>query len=246
MMRIAIFTEGQSELIFVRTLIPLIFGYEAAQIHCYKLIADKLCDAPYEYIPPNATFDFQIINVENDARVLSEINERASGLFRQGFEVIIGLRDMFSEEYIKRSKVIDNEIIQKFVQGTRNTIDGFPRPDHIFFFFQIMEFEAWLLSMYTIFPKINQILTDDYIQSQLGWRLSQVNPETTFFHPAVNLSMVLRLAGISYEKTEHGINGIVSCIDDEDLFNAMENERCQSFKLFFEKLEDIWRSAIVN
>jgi uncharacterized protein YegL len=73
---------------------------------------------PYEYKNPNAEVHFKIINVGNDEKVLDAIEENESQLLKQGFNKIIGLRDMYSKAYRKKSKkVIDNDVTRQFIEA---------------------------------------------------------------------------------------------------------------------------------
>ena len=86
----------------------------------------------------------------NDERVLDVIEENEEALFNNGFSKIIGLRDMHSKAYRKKSKnVIDDEVTQQFIEAVTTVIASMNNPDKINFHFAIMELEAWWLSMYT-------------------------------------------------------------------------------------------------
>jgi len=71
--KIAIFVEGQGELIFIRKLLVLL--NEPAQISfgCFKLYGHAQQEVPYQYKNPYAKVHFNIINVGNDERVLTVI-----------------------------------------------------------------------------------------------------------------------------------------------------------------------------
>ncbi len=90
--------------------------------------------------------------------------------------------------------------------------------------------------MYNLYAKINEILTVTYIKEKLGFDLSKINPETEFLHPAVILSSIFNLIDGSYKKTYSEVESIVSNIDEEDILNATEDNRCEAFKIFYEDL----------
>ncbi len=239
MRKVAIFTEGHSELIFVRHLLHLLFGYESLSFECFKLHAHDLQEQPYGYSPPDPDFYFLLVNVGNDSRVVSAIRDREAGLFSEGYEHIIGLRDMYSEEYCDRSQVRDDTVIQEFANSQNAVIAKLGCPDKIQIHFAIMEFEAWLLAMYDLFQKIDRLLTVEHIDVELGFDLRNIDPEREFFHPTIQFGQILNLVGRRYGKSEDQLEGIVSKIVPEDLQMAVENHRCMTLASFLAKLEGL-------
>jgi hypothetical protein len=239
MRKFVIFTEGQSELILVRRLIPLLFGWGSIQYECVKLIGDATRPVNHKFSSANPELYFLILNVENDSRVLSEIYHREEKLFNEGYEAVIGLRDMYCKEYEDLTNKIDNIISNKFIQKHQSIINGMSHPEQIYIFFEIMEFEAWILSMFTLLPKVDNRLTISYIEDNYHVNLRDIDPETAFFHPANKLQDIFNLVGIKYNKSESIIESILSRIDCDDLLYATENGRCHSLQLFLEKLESI-------
>lgn len=109
MKKVVVFTEGQGELIFVRHVLIQLVGYEQLSFECFDLKSDRLLNVPYKRNPPNARIHYQIINVGTDERVLSAIVERYEKFVNMGFEVV-GLRDMYSAEYKKKTTQINQNI----------------------------------------------------------------------------------------------------------------------------------------
>ena len=103
MRKVAIFTEGQSEQIFIRHLLLQVMDCSKISFRCLRLYAGRDIPAKYDYLNPNAEIHFLIVNVGQDEKVLSILKEREANLIRKGFDRIVGLRDMYSEEYSKRS-----------------------------------------------------------------------------------------------------------------------------------------------
>jgi hypothetical protein len=235
--KIAIFVEGQGELIFTRNLLyhlndPAKFSFE-----CFKLHAHSQQEVPYEYKNPNAEVHFKIINVGNDERVLDVIAENEEKLLKEGFNKIIGLRDMYSKAYRKKSKnTIDDEVTQQFVKAITKVIAGMKNPDKINFHFAIMELEAWWLSMYNLFAKINDLLTVSFIETNLGYNLSDIDPEKRFFHPSLEIDKIFQLVESSYKKHFDDIESITSKIDSSDISDATTNNRCSCFQKFCDDL----------
>lgn len=235
MPKIAIYVEGQTEQILIRDLLfqlmePVKFGFE-----CLKILAKQEEERPYSYNLEAKTF-FRIVDVGNDELVLKSIKRNEEKLVKQGFSKIIGLRDMYSNAYRKRATSVDKGLIEKFITGANETIAQMNHPDKISFHFSIMETEAWLLGMYNLFAKIEPELNYKFIETQLGYNLAKINPQTYFFHPANEIKKIFQLIGLKYDKSEDIINKISSKIEDTDILEATENNRCNSFKTFYEAL----------
>ena len=237
MRKIAIFTEGPSELIFVRYFLLLIFGWEKITFQCFKLYAKEMIHASFDHLNEQANAQFLIVSVGNDETVLSAIRDREKLLFQKGYEKIIALRDMYSEAYCNKAGWrINDTITMEFIKGSQKTIQMMSNPDRIKMCFAIMEFEAWLLGMYSIFEKIDATLNVNYIKRELGFDLSRIDPQTTFFKPADEMAKIFSLIGLRYKKSEHDIENICSRMDLTHFANIFENNRCDSFKTFHDEL----------
>ena len=142
MRKVAIFTEGQSELIFIRNLLLRTIDCSKVSFMCFRLYAGKTEPTPFNFSNPHAEVSFLIVNVGQDEKVLSIIKERERDLIRKGYERIIGLRDMYSEEYLKRSpNEIDNSVIQLFIDSWNSTIQNMSNPSKIKMHVAVMELE---------------------------------------------------------------------------------------------------------
>jgi len=234
MNKIAVFTEGQGELIFVRYLLLQTVNPEHLSFECHALRSSRLHSRPYKYCSPNATVHYLIVDIGNDETVLSAIAERQEYLVSKGYDLIIGLRDMYSKAYCKRSRQIDDAVTRSFIESHKNTIRKMDNCERIRIFFAIMELESWLLSMYNLFEKIHADLSCEYIESKLGFNLSQINPEVEFFHPATKLSAILELVGEKYTKSFDRMESILGNMVRTDIDDALENgRRSVSFDTFF-------------
>ena len=237
MTKVAIFVEGQSEQIFIRHLLLRTMDCSKVSFTCLRLYAGKTIPARFDYPNPHAEMSFLIVNVGQDEKVLSEIKEREEDLIKQGFDRIIGLRDMYSEKYLKRSPSgIDNSVTTAFIDGWNSTIQRMSKPSKIKIHIAIMELEAWFLGIYDIFKRINSILSVEYIENELGFNLADIDPQTEFFKPAEEVNRIFQLVGLQYKKKEHDVESICSNINNDDLYNSFKNGRCSRFKDFYEEL----------
>lgn len=239
MRKTAIFVEGDAELIFVREFLLILFEYQNVEIECrklnYKLGASIIVD--YDFPANNAQNHFHIINVGNDVSVVSQMNKNAQRLRNVGYSLIVGLRDMFSEQYIKEcagNRVVQNELNAKFIEGHQNSLSQTQNIIKADITFAIMEIEAWILGMPQVFEKKHNSLTIDYIKNVINIDLQQ-DPES-IFHPAVALEKILNSVGLRYGKHEKELESLLSKITREDYFLLLESEKCMSFNRFKEKL----------
>jgi len=192
--------------------------------------------APFKHHNENAETYFLIVNVGNDASVLSAIKEREKKLVQKGYEKIIALRDMYSQAYCKRSNTIDKQVTKGFIEHANISIREMSDPSKIKMHFAIMELEAWFLGMYDIFKKINSTLTVDYIKQELRFALNSIDPQNEFFKPTNDMERIYDLVRMQYHKKEHDIESLCSKMDTNDFSNAFENGRCTSFKAFYDEI----------
>jgi hypothetical protein len=236
MIRVAIFTEGQSELIFTRNLLFMIFNYQYLSIDCLRLHSGRESRV-YSHKNPQAKYYFQIVAVGNDSKVISYIREQFDYLVAMDFEIVIGVRDLYSKAYRKRSKVVDEKVNRLFIDAQTKILDDISgNSNRIKLFFEIMEFEAWLLSMPHLFEKIDPQLTIDFIEQSLGFDLETIAPQYEFIHPAMQFGEILQLIGVSYKKSKDQLESIISRITSNDIDDALENGKCPAFSAYFSEL----------
>lgn len=242
MRRVAVFVEGQTELVFVRELLAKWYEYDATKIgfSCYNLLNNEFCDTSYQYGNEGSENYYLIVNVGNDNSVLGKIRARMPFLVKGNYDVIIGLRDMYSTQYIKDAKgrEINDEVTQMHIDAAKEQIADIENADKIHFHFAIMEVEAWLLGMHQYLKAIDENLTTDYIKECLGLDLNQ-DPETNIFHPAVELGKIYELVGKNYGKHDSDISAILSRLSSEDFMNLALSGKCQSFHVFLDSLVDL-------
>jgi hypothetical protein len=237
MRRVVVFVEGQTELIFVRELLLRWYVY-SVNIECLQFLkGGNLGPAPYSFTSPNADVYFLIINVGNDQKVLSAILDREKSLFDQGFERIVGLRDMYCKSYRDRSNVINTQLNQEIIDEISELIEDRPSPlTNIYFCFSIMEVEAWFLGMHQIFTRVNAGLTHAAISNELQKDISQADPESEFFHPAATVTRIYELAQLRYDKHLGDVEGYCTHMTAEDLVGLNQSARCASYSNFLNAL----------
>ena len=181
---------------------------------------------------------FFIVDAHGDKGVLSAIREREKDLIQKGgYEKIIGLRDMYSEEYKKLSPgAINDSITRKLIQSYNLTIQDMTYSTKIKLYLAIMEIEAWFLAMYNIFERIDTKLTVGKIKQNLDIDLMTVDPQRAFFKPAEQIDDIFQLCERRYDKKKGDAENICSKMVPADFDNATENNRCECFDAFYQEI----------
>lgn len=226
-------------MVFVRELLAKWFGYDADVIgfECYNLLNNSFQDTSYALGSIDSENYYMVVNVGNDNSVLSKIRDRMQQLVKLNYQVIIGLRDMFSTQYIKDAQghKIDAEVTRLHIETTEEQIDSIPEGERISFHFAIMEVEAWLLGMSQYLEHIDNRLTQEFVKAQIGINLED-DPETTLFHPAKKLDDIYGLVGLHYDKHISDVEKIMAALQPDDFKNLALSGRCQTFRTFAESL----------
>ena len=224
MKRVAIFVEGQSELVFVREFLLKWFNYDV-DLECRALrYGDETHKVDYDFPNAVAPCHFQIINVGMDGLVLPQILRQERRLYNVGYELIIGLRDMFCELYIKKVKdrTMDLIVNDAFIKENLLTINEKDvNADQIRLCFAIMEIEAWWLGISSLWEDIDPITREQY-------KLDFASPESVF-HPAVLIKKLCQAKGKEYDKHQGEVESIVGKIEREHYVDLHESQRFPSF-----------------
>ena len=189
MKKIAVFVEGQSELIFIRNYLYKMIDNSRLSFECVKLYEERMQKVKHsKFSSPNADYYFLIVDVGNDSRVTSAIKERANNLIRNGYSKVLGIRDMYCQEYDQRSpNKINEDISKQFIDASLKIINNMGNSQDIIIIFSIMELEAWFLGMYNIFEKIDARLSIDFIENKLNYNLKDIDPQNIFYRPSKEL-----------------------------------------------------------
>ncbi len=237
MRKFAIFVEGQTELIFVREFLLKKFAF-SVNIECRTLFSDgQFNSAEYDFLNSSSQLLFQIINVGNDNAVISKMLKREDCLWSQGFEAIVCLRDMYSKDYRDISMIVDSSVIDRFINGAKDSLSKAKRPKDIDFIFAIMEVEAWFLGHCTLFQSLDSRLTPKFILEQLKIDLEKIDPESSIFHPAKVVDDIYQTIGKRYDKHKRDIEKISSVFTIADFETLYSMPKCKTFNEFVDSLD---------
>ena len=144
---------------------------------------------------------------------------------------MLGLRDLYPNK--REQEALIRSAINKIVQKS-------PVSENLEIFLAVMETEAWFLADYEFFSRVDNRLTKEYIQEQLGYDLAKEDPELFFSHPAKIINDIYSLVHLSYKKRQGDCHKIVNNIDYEFLYlDARQQGKVKSFFQFADVLTSI-------
>ncbi len=238
-MKYAVYVEGKAEMLFVADLLCKYSNYEPKVIglKCINLNSDN-----FEYMQnpkqgdENISCDFyQIVNVNNDNRVISKLKQDIPNLMKHGFDIIIGLRDVFGADYdniCSKRQVIDNNLIAQMFQSQFEQIkyDGVVTRLH----FAVMEYEAWMMALLDKY-----ILKKGYVPKKVFTAAGvdyNSDFEQTVYHPCKNVQKIFQVINSRYDKHEGEHLAFLNCLAWDDYESLRNSNRCTSFRLFVDSL----------
>jgi hypothetical protein len=212
MKKMAIFVEGETELRFIDRLIREIANEKNLQIvlvkasgggarivRTYNVVYDSGGGSDKE-------FYIRIVNSGTDNRVGSDIRDNYEALMNAGFNVIIGVRDVYP-------------LLLSDLPNLRTGLCYRLRTKSISvdFVLGVMEIEAWFLAEHTHFPRIHPRLSASRIAAIHGFDPS-VDDMQLRDHPALDLHNVYSLEGLAYKKTGSQIQRTVEALDYAEMY----------------------------
>lgn len=207
MRKIAIFVEGQTEMLFLDRLIQELasetgLAMEHAEASGGASRARQIKVLKRQAPQPHHSFYVLIVNCSGDSKVKSDILERYHSLKRAGYSVILGLRDVYGQ-----FRYDDVPRLRRELQA------GLPRAEPpVELFLSIMEIESWFLAEHTHFQRISPALTMHRIQHNLHFDPSQDDMERRW-HPAEDLDRIYQLGDARYTKQRANLERTLEAID---------------------------------
>ncbi len=238
MKRIEIFVEGISELIFVRDILQKIYNYDAntIYIHCNSLNNFTNLTDLWPFGNTNATYHIEITDTGGYTKLLSAITNRRMRLSENEASLVLGLRDIDSQEYEEYKKDHSRDVaIQKVEQGVLKGLNVVTFNIEVKIFYAVTELEAWFLALHTIFPQIDSRLTHDFIKTSLDLDLENIDPEKDLEKPSDNLMAILELIN-NHDDKPRRTKVIVSKITLE-LMEEIKNQKVSRMHEFIDQLK---------
>lgn len=235
MRKVAVFVEGQAEQIFVREFLLRWYEFDTSKIgiKCLQLISEKSVPAEYDFGNEQSEDYYQIINVGGDNKTLSAMLKRSQGIINAGYQLIIGLRDMYSKTYRELSpNIVSAEINEGFIHEAELQINKSASAAKMKVHFAIMEVEAWILAL------LDKWIDPNVSQEQLMKVFDiNCNLETEIYHPAAKVAEITAInGGTPYDKHKGQVNSIFSKIDRNSYDALYLSHRVPSFNTFIDSL----------
>jgi hypothetical protein len=229
MIKVAIFTEGQTEQLFACEAIR-----QLANGTNYYIVnerkngkGDRLIKMDYGKIgdPDNHDIYFQILNCDSDSQVLSTIREEYASLVAAGFTHIIGLRDVRPINRDRMEKLFESTLKYK----PTGTVDPL-------IVIAIMEIESWFIGENTHFIRIDQTLTPGNILADTNIDIT-IDSEI-FDKPFETLQHIYASVGKPYSKSKDDAKRTVSVLDMKEYFSGA-GARAETVTPFVTRIQQI-------
>lgn len=194
MHRLAIFVEGHTELQFIERLLLEVAGRNHILIEKNRVSGGKKTPINISILEsprPASGEKFYVLLMDcgGDQQVSKRIHQQHKYLSEKNYTKIIGIRDVRPD--FSRADISSLEVnLKKYIKTSLIPVE---------FILSILEIEAWFLSEFNHFSKINPAITIASIEGALGF-----NPEKDDLSlredPATDLKNVYALGGETYEK----------------------------------------------
>jgi len=217
MKKVAVFVEGQTEQIFVDTLVRHIFGHAKVNVEelqffgkegsrRIRTIRSVNTENTIEYL-------FRVYDCQGggeNSTVKSDIREQFCKLLCESFSFIIGIRDVYP--------LSDLDILKSMINRELPTDTTLP----VKIFLAVREIEAWFLAEEKHYPLIDESLTTSHVNKIVGFDITASTTET-INQPSLTLRAVYQSVGKDYKKKKWETERTVHCIDYENLYINVRN-----------------------
>ena len=212
MRKIAFFVEGATEQLFITKFFEAVCNKESLSISAIKgkgggKLSISFTTISAQSITDKTEYFVLIVDCSGESKIASYIKDRRAGLIDNGYEKIVGIRDVFPN--------ISRNQIPSLLKGLYY---GMPQvPIRTDFILAVMETEAWFLSEHTHFTNINPILDSNLVKSKLGFDPANDDMEQRE-SPAADLNAAYQLVGENYTKDLKVIQRTISALDYAQLY----------------------------
>jgi len=223
--KFAVFVEGLTEQEFtIRLLTELASNYHI-EFKIYKQHRGQLTYSELRSIMENGSPSVQvlIVNCCNDEQVKSQIIDQYASLTAAGYNLIVGLRDVYP---LTHSDI--NKLTEHLFTGMPNS--NIPVHLHL----AILEIEAWFIEESTHFSRIDENITSSQLASA---GIDSKGLALTLEHPAKTLDLVYQSVGKRYNKNKRQIQRTIDALSYEELY-INTRHKTPSLDGFIKSLEE--------
>jgi len=223
--KFAVFVEGLTEQEFtIRLLTELASNYHI-EFEIYNQHRGQLIYSELRSIMENGSLSVQvlIVNCCNDEQVKSQIIDQYASLTEAGYNLIIGLRDVYPHTHSDIDKL------------TKHLFTGMPNSNiPVRLHLAILEIEAWFIEESTHFSRIDNKITSSQLASA---GIDSKNLASDLEHPAKTLDLVYKSVGKRYSKNKRQIERTIDALSYEELY-INTRHKAPSLDSFIRSLEE--------
>ena len=222
MKKIAFYVEGLTEQFFLNKLLVEIAGSKNIEIILERFQGlgmphDKEIYPKTSPRPINPKHHALIVNCGGDESVKARILENYAGHISNGYSEIIGLVDLYPRTDLEH---FENLLLNGIVKNQRIITN--PLPPNASIVVAVKEIESWFLSECKHFMHIDNMLSNFFISSNVGYDPC-TDDMTLIDHPAGELHRIYQLAGHVYmnsngKKRKNKIERTVEYLDYSDIY----------------------------
>lgn len=221
MKKIAIFVEGKTERLFVEKLLKEMVTEKRLSITVLEYSGGgsagvRTVTLRYQTTnDPAQEFFVQIVQCGNDERVATDIADSYTGLMREGFTTIIGMRDVYPEAMYAQVPLLRQGLGYRFARFAVKPV----------FVLGVMEIEAWFLREHSHFGRIHSNLTCARVLAELGFDPNAEDMQARPC-PSDDLHRIYQLEGRAYIKHGHRsqIQRTMDALDYDQIYFHMIND----------------------
>lgn len=237
-MRAVVYVEGITEAGFVYQLIKKKYQdrWTDFRLECLNLDPESAADDLWAYGDENSENYYLIYDSCSDGSVSSDMLDRFENHRRNGFDRVIGLRDVYSDRYFDLyGRTTERQSVDSFINDMQEAIREVDDSGFVQLRFAIMETEAWMLAMSDVFSRIDPKLNAEWLLEKVKIDINE-DPETAYVHPFKRMEEVFQSISKSYSKHWVEIKEIVFKLEWDDFDKLYNSGKCNSFRVFYDAL----------
>jgi hypothetical protein len=211
MKKVAVFVEGQTELIFAGELIRHIFGHNNVDIEEQEIISHQVQTIRSVDDTSSTAYFFRIYDCHgggNASTVISDIKEQFSSLIKASFSYIIGIRDVYPATDLVKLR-----------SGLSSGLPPTATPP-VEIFLAVREIEAWFLAEENHYSLMDESLTIPLVNEIVKFDITTTSTEK-INHPSSILRAIYQSVGKDYRKKKWEVEHTVYALDYENLYLAV-------------------------
>lgn len=237
-MRVVIYVEGITEAGFVYQLIKKKYQdrWTDFRLECLNLDPKSAADDLRAYGDENSENYYLIYDSCSDGSVSSDMLDRFENHRRNGFDRVIGLRDVYSDRFFDLyGRTTERQSVESFINDMQEAIREADDSGFVQLRFAIMETEAWILAMSDVFSRIDPHVNAEWLLEKVSIDITE-DPETAYVHPFKRVEEVFQSISKNYSKHWLEIKEIVFKLEWDDFDKLYNSGKCNSFRVFYDTL----------